>query len=94
MVKTQIQLPDHLFREAKRIAAEYEMSFAEVVRRSLERTMPGYPPKSSATWHPPEPLDLGPVLAPVEDWRLLANEQPPEISTPSRRRRSKPSSRQ
>jgi hypothetical protein len=85
MVKTQIQLPDHLFREAKRIAAEYEMSFAEVVRRSLERTMPGYPP---------EPLDLGPVLAPVEDWRLLANEQPPEISTPSRRRRSKPSSRQ
>jgi hypothetical protein len=94
MVKTQIQLPDHLFREAKRIAAEYEMSFAEVVRRSLERTMPGYPPKSSAPWHPPEPLDLGPVLAPVEDWRLLANEQPPEISTPSRRRRSKPSSRQ
>jgi len=66
MVKTQIQLPDHLFREAKRIAAEYEMSFAEVVRRSLERTMPGYPPKSSAPWHPPEPLDLGPVSPPLK----------------------------
>jgi hypothetical protein len=94
MVKTQIQLPDHLFREAKRIAAEYEMSFAEVVRRSLERTMPGYPPRSSAPWHPPEPLDLGPVLAPVEEWRLLANEQPPGIPTPSRRHRSKPPTRQ
>ncbi len=53
-----------------------------------------YPPRSSAPWHPPEPLDLGPVLAPVEEWRLLANEQPPEISTPSRRHRSKPLTRQ
>ena len=32
MIKTQVQIPDHLFREAKRIAAEYEMSFADVVR--------------------------------------------------------------
>lgn len=78
MVKTQIQLPDHLYREARRIAADYEMSFAEVVRRSLERAIPDYPPKSSAPWQPPEPLDLGAILAPVGEWRLLANEQPPE----------------
>ena len=32
MIKTQVQIPDHLYREAKRIAADYEMSFAEVVR--------------------------------------------------------------
>lgn len=37
MIKTQIQIPDHLYREAKRIAAEYEMSFAEVVRRDLPK---------------------------------------------------------
>ena len=58
MIKTQIQIPDVLYREAKRVAAQYEMSFAEVVRRSLERTLPAYPPKDNG-WEPPEPLSLG-----------------------------------
>jgi hypothetical protein len=35
MVKTQIQIPGHLFQEAKRIAGECEMSFAQVVRMGL-----------------------------------------------------------
>jgi hypothetical protein len=39
VVKTQVQIPDMLFREAKRLAAENEMSFAEVVRRGLEEIM-------------------------------------------------------
>ncbi len=75
MVKTQIQLPEHLYREAKRIAAEYEMSFAEVVRRSLERAVPAYPKRGSATWTPPQPLDLG-LKCKIDDdeLRLLANE--------------------
>jgi hypothetical protein len=74
MIKTQIQLPDHLYSAAKRVAADYEMSFAEVVRRSLERTLPAYPPRH-ADWHPPEPLSLG-MCCPIDDdeWRLLANE--------------------
>ena len=74
MIKTQVQIPDALYREAKRVAAQYEMSFAEVVRRSLERTLPAYPPKD-AGWEPPEPLSLG-MSGPVGDdeWRLLANE--------------------
>ena len=38
MVKTQVQIPDALFREAKRLAAENEMSFAEVVRRGWRRS--------------------------------------------------------
>jgi hypothetical protein len=58
MIKAQVQIPDDQFREAKRVAADYEMSFAEVVRRNLERTLPGYPPKQTA-WRPPEPLNLG-----------------------------------
>lgn len=75
MVKTQIQLPDHLYREAKRIAADYEMSFAEVVRRSLERNLSAYPPKKQVPWQPPEPLDLGQRCKVDDDeWRLLANE--------------------
>jgi hypothetical protein len=76
MVKTQIQIPDHLYREAKRIAHEYEMSFAEVVRRSLERTLPNYPRRDAGeAWAAPEPRDLA-LRCHIEDdeWRLLANE--------------------
>jgi len=36
MIKTQVQIPDDLFRRAKAVAAEREWSFAEVVRRGLE----------------------------------------------------------
>lgn len=36
MVKTQIQIPDRLYRKAKAIAAAREISFAEVVRRGME----------------------------------------------------------
>ena len=75
MVKTQIQLPEHLYREAKRIAADYEMSFAEVVRRSLERTLPAYPPRTSAEWRLPEPIHLE-LRCPIDDdeWTLLGND--------------------
>ena len=60
MVKTQVQIPDHLFQEAKRISREYEMSFAEVVRRGLERITPAYPPrKVKGKWSPPVPRKLG-----------------------------------
>jgi hypothetical protein len=47
MVKTQIQIPDHLFREAKRIAAECEMSFAHVVRLGLEMVIKARPARTS-----------------------------------------------
>lgn len=50
MVKTQVQIPDHLYQEAKRVAREYEMSFAEVVRRGLERVVLLYPRRKA----PPE----------------------------------------
>lgn len=60
MIKTQVQIPDHLYHEAKRIAADYEMSFAEVVRRGLERVTADYPRRANpATWSPPSPEILG-----------------------------------
>ena len=72
MIKTQVQLPDHLYREAKRIAGEYEMSFADVVRRGLERVVASFPPRGGAPggWRLPT-LDLGLTADPfVEpDWR-------------------------
>ncbi len=60
MIKTQVQIPDHLHATAKRIAADYEMSFAEVVRRGLEPVARLYPPRdASGAWRPPEPRSLG-----------------------------------
>ena len=54
MTKTQIQLPDHLYQEAKRITREYEMSLAELMRRALEQAIPGYPQRDPApAWQLP-----------------------------------------
>jgi len=36
MIKTQVKLPDELYREAKRVAREREISLVEVVRHGLE----------------------------------------------------------
>jgi len=83
MVKTQVQLPDELYREAKRIAREREMSLAEVVRRGIEYMARAYPPLKNANkqWKPPRPRNLGKFKVPVEDWRLLVNDpQLPDAS--------------
>ena len=76
MVKTQVQIPDHLFREAKRLAEENEMSFAEVVRRGLEEIIRHHPPGRApiGVWKPPLAYDLGPALVPEEEWTALCPE--------------------
>jgi hypothetical protein len=76
MVKTQIQLPDHLYREAKRLAAENEMSFAEVVRRGLEEIVRHHPPgRSSPTeWRLPSAFAMGRPLVAEADWTALSHE--------------------
>lgn len=76
MVKTQIQLPDTLYREAKRIAREREISFAEVVRRGVECVTRIYPPLDvdATHWRPPRSHRLGAFRAPPEDWRALAKD--------------------
>ena len=74
MIKTQVQLPEALYKEAKRVAREREISLAEVMRRGLEYITRRYPPlKSSEEWTPPAPQHLGSFQAPVEDWREEAN---------------------
>ena len=76
MVKTQIQLPEALYRDAKRVAREREISFAEVVRRGIEYITRAYPPLKAerGAWKPPAPRSLGAFRIPVEDWRLAAHE--------------------
>lgn len=75
MVRTQIQLPDALYAQAKRLAEREEMSLAELVRRGLEHMLRVYRADVTpdAEWHLPEPLPLGGFLAPVEDWREHAS---------------------
>jgi hypothetical protein len=75
MTRTQIQLPDALYAQAKRIAERQEMSLAELARRGLEHMVRLYRADDAVTpeWHLPEPVPLGEFLAPVEDWRELAN---------------------
>ena len=76
MVKTQVQIPDALYREAKRIAAENEMSFAEVVRRGLEEIIVHHPPgrQRPDAWKPPQTHDLGETLAPEHEWASLCHD--------------------
>ncbi len=74
MIRTQIQLPDELYREAKRIAAEQEISLAEVLRRGLEHMQRVYPPRpNNGSWQAPKPRNLGEFQAPEDRWRELAN---------------------
>jgi hypothetical protein len=77
MVKAQVQLPDDLYREAKRVAREREMSLAEVLRRGVEYSVRVYPPVSPdhQPWSPPCPRALGRFKAPPSDWRSLANDR-------------------
>jgi hypothetical protein len=73
MTRTQIQLPDALYRQAKALAEAREISFAELVRNGLEYMLrvstPAAP--SPQKWALPESIRLGkadPFADP--DWRL------------------------
>jgi hypothetical protein len=76
MIRTQVQLPDELYRDAKRVAREHDMTLAEVVRRGLEYMVRIYPRRNTASdiWHPPTPRRLGPFRVSEDEWRELANE--------------------
>ena len=76
MIKTQIQIPDRLYHEAKRLARENEMSFAEVVRRGLEEIVRHHPPgrEKPTDWRLPEPFPMGEPLAAEEEWTALSHE--------------------
>jgi len=77
MIRTQIQLPDELYRAAKAFAERKEWSLAELIRRGLEDILGRFPapPSPGAEWKLPEPRPLGGddfFLNP--DWRYEANQ--------------------
>lgn len=71
-----MQIPDELYRDAKRIARDHEMTLAEVIRRGLEHMVQIYPEQGTASgqWQPPAPRRLGAFRASEDAWRELANE--------------------
>ncbi|MDX1384236.1 MAG: antitoxin [Thermoanaerobaculia bacterium] len=74
MTRTQIQLPDALYTQAKKLAKQQEISLAELVRRGLEHMLRLHPlVDEEAEWSLPKPRDLGECLVPVEQWREIAN---------------------
>lgn len=60
MIRTQIQLPDDVYRRAKQVAEAREISLAELMRRGLEYMLSVYAPSDTPeSWQPPSPRRLG-----------------------------------
>ena len=80
MVRTQIQLPNDLYRRVKRLAKEKEWSLADVLRRGAEYMVQAYPEGRSkpGAWKMPEGKDLSKIKLHFSKWRLAAHH--PEIS--------------
>lgn len=70
MVRTQIQLPDELYHQAKAFAAERELSLAEITRRGLELFLDRYPQASTSAspWRCPR-VDGRGIKVPLEKLR-------------------------
>ena len=57
MKRTQIQVPEPLYREIQRVAILEEWSIAEVLRRGAEQIVRAYPPiKNDKKWSMPPPI--------------------------------------
>lgn len=61
MIRTQIQLPDELFSQAKAVCQAREISMAELARRGIEYMLNVYPqaPDKKEVWVQPKPRSLG-----------------------------------
>ena len=76
MKRTQIQIPDPLYREVKRVAKLLDWSVSEVFRRAVEQLVAQYPgSKMRRGWELPEPRNMGKPLVASERWRDLLVEE-------------------
>lgn len=77
MKKAEIQLPDALYVEIEGLAGQLHTTVPELMRKAVEQlVLQQAKPhaKADGQWKFPEARHLGQFGAPVEDWRLLANE--------------------
>jgi len=77
MIRTQIQLPDEIYKKLKRLAEAKEWPLAEVLRRGAEYMIEVYPEWRLAhkEWVPPEPRQLGTIKAKATELRSLAQRE-------------------
>lgn len=76
MIRTQIQLPDDIYKKAKRLSQKRQVSLAELTRRGLEYMISIYPENPDDTsWTLPAPKALG--------WTFLNDEELKQASRES-----------
>jgi hypothetical protein len=75
MTRTQIQLPDELYKRAKLVAVRRELSLAEMTRRGLELFLARFPEagSSDAGWRLPK-VKAGGLKVPLRQLRDLSVE--------------------
>lgn len=86
MNKTQIQVPDELFREIKSFAKAREWSLAETFRRGAELLLEVYddqPLSRSVAWTPPVSTQVGwKGLSPEELREAAFQDEDPVLARP------------
>lgn len=82
MIKTQIQIPDDLYRDLKRLAKRKEWSLAETLRRGGEQMLEIYPNETMKPqdWAPPSAQHVGwKNLSAGEMHRLALDDMEPRL---------------
>jgi len=77
MKRTEVQLPDTIYQQVERLAAQFHLTLPEFLRQAAEQMVqrqPKPPSKPNGDWRFPQGRHLGAFRVPVEDWRLPANE--------------------
>jgi hypothetical protein len=77
MKRTQVQIPEPLYEDVKRIAERRDWSVSEVFRRAVEQYVSEIPEVAErGVWKVPEPREMGePRIAP-DQWRdTLADDE-------------------
>lgn len=86
MTKTQIQVPEELFREIRSFAKAREWSLAETFRRGAELLLEvyaGQAPPVGSVWNPPVSATVGWKGLSAEQLRETAfHDVEPKLSTP------------
>lgn len=87
MIRTQIQLPDELYRRAKEVAKQREISLAEMTRRGLEIFLDRISQRVSPTaWEPPQ-IDGGGICVPLKTLHAISAAEESAAAPPRRRRK-------
>ena len=72
MRRTQVQIPELLYEEVKRVAKLRDWSISEVFRRAVELLVTELPPvKKPLAWELPEAKSMGSEKISHQEWRDL-----------------------